>query len=156
MAEMPIYHSPWVFPIYKYYPAINDVEPYTGGVVIFYALAAISMFWCIWATVEIQPSWLGVSITCAMEALLVFFTLYVTNTNNVIYRQISPYVDHLVIKTAWLDAKENLCKLLNIDSRAEYNSYEVWWRRRHQLRNYMMFWQKGSILAWPETMEFEV
>ena len=99
---------------------------------------------------------MGVSVTCVVQALMIFFTFYVTNTNNVIYREISPYVDYLVIKTAWLDAKENLCKMLQIDTRAEYVSYELWWKRRHQLRNYMMFWQKGSILAWPETMEFEV
>ena len=105
MDEMPIYHSPWVYPIYKYYPDLNDVEPYTSGVVIFYALAAIAFFWSIWATIEISPSWLGVSMTCALEVLTIFFTLYVTNTNNMLYRQISPYVDHLVIKTAWLDAK---------------------------------------------------
>mmetsp|Transcript_19871 Transcript_19871/g.24568 ORF Transcript_19871/g.24568 Transcript_19871/m.24568 type:complete len:477 (+) Transcript_19871:2061-3491(+) len=93
MDEMPIYHSPWVFPIYKYYPELNDVVPYTSGVIIFYLLAAIAAIWSIWATVEISPSWLGVGITCALEALMIFFTLYVTNTNNVQYKAISSYVD---------------------------------------------------------------
>lgn len=66
MDDMPIYHSPWVFPIYKYYPELNDVEPYTSGIMIFYALAGLAMIWSIWAAVVVSPSWMGVCVTCAI------------------------------------------------------------------------------------------
>ena len=140
MDEMPIYHSPWVFPIYKYYPKLNDIEPYASGIIFFYALAAVSFIWAVYITVEVSPSWVGVAVTCAIEAMIVFFTLHIVNTNNAQYKKISPYVDQLVIKTAWCDAKENLVRMLHIDCRAEYDSYEKWWRRRHDLQNYMMLW----------------
>jgi len=120
MSDMPIYHSPWVFPIYKYYPKVNDIEPYSSGVVFFYLLSAIVFLWSVWVTVEISPSWVGVSITCAVEVTLIFFTLYVVNTNNQQYKSIQEYVDPLVIKTAWCDAKENLVRMCQIDTRLEY------------------------------------
>lgn len=140
MAEMPIYHSPWVYPIYKYYPKLNDIEPYQSGVVYFYALSGLALIWSVYITVEVTPSWVGVCVTCGIEVFVIFFTLYVVNTNNAQYSRISKYVDALVIKTAWCDAKENLVKMLSIHTRAEYESYEVWWRRRHDLRNYMLVW----------------
>ena len=105
MDEMPIYHSPYVFPIYRYYPKLNDIEPYASGIVLFYALAAIAFIWSVYITVQVRPSWMGVSVTCAVECMTIFFTLHIANTNNAQYKKISPYVDPLVIKTAWCDAK---------------------------------------------------
>lgn len=83
MNDMPIYHSPWIFPIYKYYPKDNDVEPYSSAVVSFYFLTMLMLFWCIAATVEISPSWLGVALTCMIEGVMVIVSLYFMNTNNV-------------------------------------------------------------------------
>ena len=51
MDEMPIYHSPWIFPIYKYYPRDNDVEPYTSAVVLFFFTAGIVLLWSVWCTI---------------------------------------------------------------------------------------------------------
>ena len=33
MDDMPIYYSPWIFPIYKYFPDVNDIVPYRSSVV---------------------------------------------------------------------------------------------------------------------------
>ena len=55
-----------------------------------------------------------------------------------------------MIKQAWLNAKENLVKMLQLDDRTQYVGYEKWWRRRHDLRNYMNIWQNKSVLRWPE------
>ena len=82
MNEMPIYYSPWIFPIYKYYPNENDVEPYSSAVVAFYAISAIAWFWCIWVSVEVSPSWLGAFLTCILEGVIMVVTLYFLNTNN--------------------------------------------------------------------------
>ena len=113
------------------------------------------MFWSIWATVEVSPSWFGVSITCAIEAFTLIVSLYFLNTNNLQYKKIKNHVDELVVKQAWLDSKANLVKMLQIDNRAQYVSYEKWWRRRHDLRNYMLVWRGQSVMAWPEMQEFE-
>ena len=112
MDEMPIYHSPWVFPVYKYYPKDNDVVPYTTAVNLFFAVSFLVLVWSIWATVEIQPRWVGVNTTCAVEIVVLIVCLFFMNTNNVQYNKIKDSVDKLVIKTAWLDAKENLVKML--------------------------------------------
>ena len=45
--------------------------------------------------------------------------------------------------------------MLQLDDRSQYVSYEKWWRRRHDLRNYMNIWQNKSVLRWPEMQEFE-
>lgn len=124
MKDQPIYHSPWIFPIYKYYPDLNDVEPYSSAVVMFYFLCMVIMMWCIATTVEISPSWLGVALTCAIESAMVIVSLYFMNTNNLQYKKIQTHVDSLVIKQAWLNAKENLVKMLQIDDRTQYISYE--------------------------------
>ena len=155
MSEMPIYYSPWIFPIYKYYPSENDVEPYSSAVVAFYFISAIAWFWCIWVSVEISPSWLGAFLSCILEGVIMVVTLYFLNTNNLQYQKVKPYVDQLVIKQAWLSAKENLAKMLQIDSRADYVSYEVWWCRRFMLRNYLKFWNSSSVHSWPELEEFD-
>ena len=86
MGDMPIYHSPWIFPIYKYYPSQNDIEPYSSAVVSFYFLTMLMMMWCMAATVSISPSWLGVALTCDLEGAMVIVSLNFVNTNNVQYR----------------------------------------------------------------------
>lgn len=154
--EMPIYYSPWIFPIYKYYPKDNDVEPYVSSVTIFYGLCFFVWVWAIWTTVAVLPSYVGVCIVCAIQCTMLFVTLYFMNTNNLQYKKLRKHVDHLVIKQAWLDAKENLARMLQIDNRSEYISYEKWWRRRHDLRNYMLIWRNDPILRWPEDEEFEI
>ena len=154
MNDMPIYHSSWIFPIYKYYPNENDVEPYSSAVVSFYFLCLIGMMWSVILVVEITPSWLGVAMTCATECIMVIISLYFMNTNNIQYKKLQNHVDTLVIKQAWLNAKENLVKMLQIDQRTDYVSYEMWWRRRHELRNYMLIWRGQSVLRWPEQEEF--
>ena len=98
MDDMPIYHSAWIFPIYKYYPALNDVESYASAVVLFYVLCLVGLLWSVTLVVEITPSWLGVALTCAVECITVITSLYFMNTNNVQYKTIHSYVDALVIK----------------------------------------------------------
>lgn len=140
MDDMPIYHSPWIYPIYKYYPKENDIEPYNSAVTIFFSTCFVGLMWSIWTSIEITPSWLGVAMTCLIEAITVVVSLYVINTNNVQYRQVRSFVDKLVIKQAWLDSKQNLVKMLQIDDRNSYISYEKMWKRRRTLRNYMLVW----------------
>ena len=155
LSEMPIYHSPWIFPIYKYYPADNDVEPYQSAVVGYYTVAFLATIWALVATVEVTPSWLGVALTCGIQIITFIVTLYFTNTNNLQYLAVKNHVDALVIKQAWLDSKENLVKMLQVDTRADYISYERWWRRRRDLRNYMLIWRGKGALSWPESDEFK-
>lgn len=156
MDDMPIYHSPWIFPIYKYYPKNNDISPHESAVSFFFITCFVGIMWSLWTAVEISPSWLGTGFTCLIEALFVIVSLYFINTNNLQYKKVRPFVDALVIKQAWLDSKLNLAKMLQIDDRASYNSYETWWRRRRNLRNYMLIWQSKSVLKWPESDEFQM
>ena len=102
--ETPIYHSPWIFPIYKYHPEDNDIVPYSDAVVGFYILAFLLTLWAIAATAEISPSWLGIAITCVIQALTLVITLFFTNTNNLQYNAVKTSVDYITIKSAWLDS----------------------------------------------------
>jgi len=88
MDDMPIYHSPWIFPIYKYYPDLNDVEPHSSAVVQFYFLMLLMMAWCVVATAEVSPAWLGVALTCLIEMIMVIVSLYFMNTNNLQYKKV--------------------------------------------------------------------
>lgn len=153
--QMPIYHSPWIFPIYKYYPEENDIEPYSSSVIGFYTIAFLVTLWAIAAAVEISPNWFGIAMTCVIESLIIVTTLFYTNTNNLQYSKVKNHVDALTIKSAWLDSKENLVKMLQVDDRASYVSYETWWRRRFDLRNYMQIWRGKGLLSWPEQVEYE-
>lgn len=102
--ETPIYHSPWIFPIYKYHPEENDLDPYSDSVVGFYILAFLVTLWAIVVTAKISPSWLGIAITCVIEALTLVVTLFFTNTNNLQYNAVKTHVDCLTIKSAWLNS----------------------------------------------------
>lgn len=153
--QMPIYHSPWIFPIYKYYPEENDIEPYSSSIVGFYTIAFLVTLWAIAATAEISPNWFGIAITCVIESLVIVATLYYTNTNNLQFNKVKTHVDELTIKSAWLDSKENLVRMLQIDDRASYLSYETWWRRRFDLKNYLQIWRGNGLLSWPDQVEYE-
>ena len=89
----PIYHSPWVFPIYKYYPDSNDVEQYSSAVVLFYCTSMLLLVWAICLTIAISPSWIGVALTCAIECMQIVVTVYFINTNNLQYNKVKEYVD---------------------------------------------------------------
>ena len=45
--------------------------------------------------------------------------------------------------------------MLQIDSRADYVSYETMWHRRHSIKNYLKFWNSNTVHSWPELAEFE-
>ena len=98
MKNQPIYHSPWIYPIYKYSVKDNDVEPYNSAVTLFYSVCFVSFMWSLRTTMEINPSWLGIMFTCAVECVLIVATLYFINTNNLRFKQVRPYVDALIIK----------------------------------------------------------
>lgn len=93
MDDMPIYHSPWIFPIYKYYPEVNDIEPYTSAVVQFYFICMLVMIWCFIACAEVSPSWFGVGMSCVIQGVMVIVSLYFMNTNNLQYRKVQTHVD---------------------------------------------------------------
>lgn len=56
----PIYYSPWVLPIYKYKPRINDVQPHRGTAFALYLTIFVLFLWGVITSVLVRPAWIGI------------------------------------------------------------------------------------------------
>jgi hypothetical protein len=56
----PIYYSPWVLPIYKYKPKLNDVQPHRSTAFLMYLTIFILFIWGIITAILVRPVWVGI------------------------------------------------------------------------------------------------
>lgn len=62
MLSQPVFFSPWLFPVYKYLPKKNDVEPANGPVIAFIIGSLIMIGWSALASLWMSPRWIGVCL----------------------------------------------------------------------------------------------
>ena len=69
------------------------------------AFTFLILFWAIVATAELRPIWIGVCFTCAAEVIFVVAAIFLVNKTGIEFNKVKPYVDPLIVKSAWLDSK---------------------------------------------------
>jgi hypothetical protein len=148
--ESPIYYSPWLVPVYKYDTQLNDVVSHLVPVGVLLGFISLLLLWSLVATAELRPIWIGISITCGAEVIFVVIAIFLVNATGIEFNRVKAYVDALIVKEAWLDSKQNLIDMLNLNSRAQYVSYEDWWRRRFYLRQYVNAVRGRNALDFPD------
>ena len=114
--KKPIFISPWIFPIYIYNPKKNDVESHNAPAVALIIGFLILMFWSLMASVWIEPVGFGVSLSALIELFLVIIVLYLISITPTHMKNAEPFIDKMIIKNAWLDAKAGY-----VNGRGAYN-----------------------------------
>jgi len=124
---------------------------------LLFAFVGLIMLWALVAAIEIRPIWVGISITCGAEVILVVAAIFLINATGIEFNAIKPYVDEIIVKQAWLDSKRNLIEMLSLGNRSDFVSYETWWRRRFSLRQYINAKRgKRAYFDFPDTPEFRL
>jgi hypothetical protein len=122
-----------------------------------FAFVGVIMLWAIVASAELRPIWVGISISCGAEVILVVTSIFLINATGIEFNAVKPYVDEIIVKAAWLDSKQNLIEMLNLGCRDDYISYETWWRRRFSLRQYINSKRgKRNAFDFPDSPEFKL
>ena len=121
---------------------------------LFASAISILLIWGLISIVNVNPRGIGICITCSIFALVVIFICYTSNLTSVEFNKVKAFVDTLVIKQAWLNAKKELINELSLTSRSEYVSYETLWRRRFCLRNYINLRRGFNTMSFPVMREF--
>lgn len=152
--QMPVFYTPWVLPAYRYRPDKDTIERNFDAVYVFFSTISILVLWGLITIVQVEPRGIGICITCSSFALVVIFVCYTTNLTSVEFNKVKTFVDKMVIKQAWLNAKKELINELSLSSRSEFVSYETLWRRRFCLRNYINLRRGFNSMSFPETSEF--
>jgi len=67
----PVFYSPWVYPIYKYRPAKNDIVRHFAPSTMLIACCLVVGVWGVLTSVFIRPAWVGAVITCGAEVALI-------------------------------------------------------------------------------------
>lgn len=115
-AKKPIYYSPWIFPIYRYNPSAEDIEPHNRHALALVMGLLLCMVWSILCSIWIQPYYIGISITCLVEVLMVTAILFLVSATPLQLQIVQEHKDDVLLKGAWIDAKEKYCSGRNIES----------------------------------------
>ena len=67
----PVFYSPWVYPIYKYRPAKNDIVRHFTPSTMLITCCLVVGVWGVLTSVFIRPAWVGAVITCGAEVALI-------------------------------------------------------------------------------------
>lgn len=105
----PVFYSPWIFPIYKYDPAVNNLKNNNSQGYV--SLSALGFFW-LWSiavVIWVRPISLGISIGCLVEMIALLYFVYVTTeTSNSLSIALSREdLFQRSVKKAWLQARNS-------------------------------------------------
>jgi len=152
----PVFYSPWLLPVYKYKSGKNDIDTHKTPTMLMLTCCVFMLGWGVFTTVCVKPIWIGVCITIIAEVLILQLSLYLIYSGSTRREKVKDFIDELVVKQAWLDSKTNFVNVLGINKRADYVSYEQWWKRRFHLTNYIRAYRGQSWNMLPDRDEFHV
>jgi hypothetical protein len=112
----PIYFSPWVFPVFKYVAKKNDIQLRNTPTAFVFLSFALAMAWSFQCAVWIEPVSTGVSVSCLVEVLFLVFILYLSSFTPAMLEDIKMNLDQLLVKRAWLEAKNDFLQTKNIET----------------------------------------
>jgi len=104
-----VFYSPWIFPIYKYDPAVNNLKNNNSQGYV--SLSALGFFW-LWSiavVIWVRPISIGISIGCLVEMIALLYFVYVTTeTSNSLSIALSREdLFQKGLKKAWLQARNS-------------------------------------------------
>lgn len=153
MDNLPLYFSPWIFPVYKYNPKKNDVESHNGPALAFVAGFIILIFWAVICTVWVDPYYVGVCLGIVFELLLITGTVYIVSITPLKMQENHEQIDDLVIRMAWLDSKMGYINNRGAINRQTLLTYEKIMKRKEHLMNYIRMLENRNSLSLEEKVE---
>ena len=137
MRTRPVFFSPWVFPIYRFNPDKQDVQPNNLPAGSILGAFLLMIMWGVLATAWIKPGDLGVSISILFEHLLLMAVIYLVQVSHLQLHKLRAYIDNKIIRRAWIEAKQTYVNNRNAFNRDELVTYEELLKRKDIFRNKM-------------------
>lgn len=134
MDRKPLFFSPWIFPIYRYSTKRNDVVLYNKPTVILLTSLLLILIWSVLAAAFLQPYWIGICISILLEIIIVVTALYLISISSIQLAAIMPFVDEILLKNAWMEAKQAYVRDRGAFSRANLLTYIKQRERRDDFR----------------------
>jgi len=154
--SQPVFYSPWLLPAYKYIVRKGKIERHFQAIYLLLGFSLIGIVWSLACTFIVRPAWVGVCFMILFEFIAYVVILFLTNQASIDLTGVRDLCDDIIIKQAWLDAKEyHVIERVQAMNRSELYTYEDWWHRRFYLRNYIRIMEGKQILEYPESKEFE-
>lgn len=152
----PVFYSPWLLPAYKFIVRKGKIKKHFQAIYLLLIFSVIGIVWSLACTFIVTPAWVGVCFMVLFESIAHVVVLFLTNQASINLTSVRDLCDDIIIKQAWLDAKEyHVCERVQAMCRKELATYEDWWHRRFYLRNYIRYQEGKKLLPYPETKEFE-
>ena len=126
---VPVFFSPWVFPIYKYSPAKEKIERRDEmGLHLLIGLGLV-ILWSISCVIWLTPTSIGVSVGCLCEILMVFMVVYISGLSPLqlgeAFTLMNPDENSKTLKKAWAESKARYLEKKGAGSEEDFpNFYE--------------------------------
>lgn len=154
--DQPVFYSPWLLPAYKFIVKKGKIKRHFHAIYYLLSFTGIGILWSLACTFFIRPAWVGVCFMVFFECIAHVVVLFLTNQASIDLTSVRDLCDDIIIKQAWLDAKEyHVIERVQAMCRKELSTYEDWWHRRFYLRNYVRITEGRKLLEYPESKEFE-
>ena len=140
----PVYYSPWIFPIYKYDSERDDIRENNGPVFGIFLVLFLGLLWSVLCSVWIAPYYYGIAVSALCEVLLVIFVLFIVAISPLNLRVSLPYIDNLLLKRAWLQAKRSYVNSRNAFSMDELITYKEIIDRREAILIHLMNFKRSD------------
>mmetsp|Transcript_3192 Transcript_3192/g.2146 ORF Transcript_3192/g.2146 Transcript_3192/m.2146 type:complete len:473 (-) Transcript_3192:2031-3449(-) len=148
----PLFYSSMVFPVYKFEPKKNDIDPRNAPAVSVLISVIIMMLWSGSCTVWVAPYYIGVSVGILFELILIVIVLYlITITQNELKENMQN-IDKKISKIAWLDSKANFVNISNVECKSDLLTYEKAFKRRDHFRNFVRVKEGRKGLSFDEIL----
>jgi hypothetical protein len=80
--------------------------------------------WGIITAVLIRPVWVGIAFVALAQVCMQQLSQYLIFSSNARRDEVKDFIDKMVVRSAWLASKSSFINSLNINTRADYISYE--------------------------------
>lgn len=125
--KIPIFFSPWVFPIYKYSPTKQCIIRYDNmGSQLFIGLFII-IIWSITCVIWVPPTTIGVSVGCLCEVLIALIIVFISGVSPAqlgeALQLMNPEENIRTLKKAWNECKTRFLSTKGVQSAEDFPSY---------------------------------
>jgi hypothetical protein len=153
MRTIPVFFSPWVFPIYIFNPKKQDVQRNNLPAGCLLGAFVLLLFWSILATAWFTPVHVGVALSILFENLLILTVMYMVQISHLQMNKLKEYIDNKIIRRAWIEAKGTYVHNRNAFSREELVTFEELVHRKNMFRNKMRMMEGRAALSFEEIYE---
>mmetsp|Transcript_30109 Transcript_30109/g.29368 ORF Transcript_30109/g.29368 Transcript_30109/m.29368 type:complete len:438 (+) Transcript_30109:3-1316(+) len=150
--QKPVFYSSMIFPVYKFEPKKNDIDPRNAPAISLIMSIVIMIIWSGFCTVWVAPLYIGVSIGILFELLFIVVVLYLVTITMMELRENMENFDRQISKVAWLDSKTNFVNIKNVECKTDLLTYAEAYDRRNHFRNYVRIKEGRKQLSFDEIL----